>query len=56
MEFWVFFLGIRNLELWRRTKLSTIKLEIDFMEAYGFIPIHDFQLPIVKAMQELLCY
>jgi len=30
----------------------SIKLERYFMESYGFISIHDFQLPIVKAVQE----
>jgi hypothetical protein len=40
----------RTLE---EAQVVAIKLERDFMAAYGFILIHDFQLPIVKAVQEV---
>jgi hypothetical protein len=32
--------------------VDVIKLETNFMATYGFIPIHEFQLTIVKALQE----
>jgi hypothetical protein len=40
----------RTLE---EAQVDAIKLERDFMAAYDFISIHDFQLPIVNAVEEV---
>jgi hypothetical protein len=34
-------------------QVVAIKLERDSMATYGFILIHDFQIPIVKLVQEV---
>jgi hypothetical protein len=41
----------QNLE---EAQVVAIKLERHFIAAYGFIPIHDFELLVVKAVQEVL--
>jgi hypothetical protein len=41
----------QNLE---EAQVVAIKLEGHFISTYGFILVHEFQLPIVKAMQEVL--
>jgi hypothetical protein len=50
------FLRNKEPQTLEEAQVVAIKLERDFMAAYGFIPIHDFQLPIVKASAGSLCY
>jgi hypothetical protein len=47
------FLGNKEPRTLKEAQVVAIKLERDFMAAYGFILIHDFQLPIFKAVQEV---
>jgi hypothetical protein len=52
----IFGIFLRNKEPQNldEAQVVAIKLEGHFIAAYGFISIHEFQLPIVKAMQEVL--
>jgi hypothetical protein len=52
----IFGIFLRNKEpqTLEEAQVIAIKLEGHFIASYGFIPIHDFQLPVVKAVQEVL--
>jgi hypothetical protein len=47
------FLRNKEPQTMEEAQVDVIKLEKDFMASYGFIPIHDFELLIVKAMREV---
>jgi hypothetical protein len=46
----IFYLRNKRPRSLEEAQVAAIKLERYFMETYGFIPIHDFQLSIVKTM------
>ena len=47
------FLRNKEPQTLEEVQVVPIKLERDLMATNGFIPIHDFQLPIVKVVQEV---
>ena len=48
------FLGNKEPQKLDEAWVVAIKFEGHFIVAYGFIFIHEFQLPIVKEVQEIL--